>query len=179
MSTEIWYLFNNEKKLLGAPSKAEVRDIADLKRATEEQYSELNVQALDLVVWRCKEPTLLSTQPRKVLQQCLSEIDFLKKEQVVELVSGAEIADLELGKKEVLLVGVLGAFSCSQVCPLSLSLISSLIDTSPRTEEKQFRYYTEAPRATLALARPSNLNTLSSCNLTQNRRYWMTSHNPI
>ena len=127
MSTEIWYLlFNNEKKLLGAPSKAEVRDIADLKRATEEQYSELNVLALDLVVWRCKEPMLLSTQPRKVLQQCLSEIDFLEKEQVVELVSSAEIADLELGKKEVLLVGAPGAFSCSQVCPLSLSLISSL-----------------------------------------------------
>jgi len=162
MSTEIWYLFNNEKKLLGAPSKAEVRDLANLKRATEEQYSELNVQALDLVVWRCKEPTLLSTQPRKVLQQCLSEIDFLEKEQVIELVSGAEIADLELGKKEVLLVRVPGAFSCSQVCPLSFSLISSLIDTSPRTEEKQFRYYTEAPRATLALARPSNLNTLSN-----------------
>jgi len=47
---------------------------------------------------------------------------------------------------------------------VSLVLITHFlfIDTSPRTEEKQFSYYTEAPWATLALARPSNLNTLST-----------------
>ena len=48
------------------------------------------------------------------------------------------------------------------MCLLSFSLISSLIDTSPRTEEKQFRYYTKAQRARLALARPSNLNAFSA-----------------
>ena len=127
MSTEIWYLlFNDEKELLCAPYKAEVRDIADLKRAIEEQFSELNVKAHHLVVWQCKEPRFLSTQPKKLLQRCLSEIDFLNEEKVVELVSGAEIADLELGKKEVLLVQVPGAisnssfFSCSQYHPLDL-----------------------------------------------------------
>ena len=129
MSTEIWYLlFNDEKELLGAPYKAEVRDIADLKKAIKEvAFSYLaNVQASDLVVWRCKEPTLLSTQPKKVLQQCLSEIDFPDEEQVVELASGADLADLELGSKEVLLVEVPGAilnssfFSCSQLHPLDL-----------------------------------------------------------
>jgi len=54
-----------------------------------------------------------------MLQQCLSEIDFLSKEQVFKLASGAEIADLELGEDKVLLVQVPGVFSHSQVCLLS------------------------------------------------------------
>ena len=109
MSTEIWYLlFNDEKELLGAPYKAEVRDIADLKKAIKEvAFSYLaNVQASDLVVWRCKEPTLLSTQDDDELQDYLLEIDFHNKKQVVKLASGADLADLELGSKEVLLVQV-------------------------------------------------------------------------
>jgi len=63
-----WYLlFNNVKELLGVPYKVEVRDIADLKRATKKQYSYLeNVKAVD-VVWWYKEPMFLSIQPRKVL----------------------------------------------------------------------------------------------------------------
>ena len=129
MSTEIWYLlFNDEKELLGAPYKAEVRDIADLKKAIKEvAFSYLaNVQASDLVVWRCKEPTLLSTQDDDELQDYLLEIDFHNKKQVVKLASGADLADLELGSKEVLLVEVPGAilnssfFSCSQLHPLDL-----------------------------------------------------------
>jgi len=87
--------------------------------AIEGQYSQPNIKAHRLVIWWCKEPTFLSTQPRKMLQQCLSEIDFLSKEQVFKLASGAEIADLELGEDEVLLVQVPGVFSHSQVCPLS------------------------------------------------------------
>ena len=129
MSTEIWYLlFNDEKELLGAPYKAEVRDIADLKKAIKEvAFSYLaNVQASDLVVWRCKEPTLLSTQDDDELQDYLLEIDFHNKKQVVKLASGADLVDLELGSKEVLLVQVPGAilnssfFSCSQLHPLDL-----------------------------------------------------------
>ena len=129
MSTEIWYLlFNDEKELLGAPYKAQVRDIADLKKAIKEvAFSYLaNVQASDLVVWRCKEPTLLSTQDDDELQDYLLEIDFHNKKQVVKLASGADLADLELGSKEVLLVQVPGAilnssfFSCSQFHPLDL-----------------------------------------------------------
>ena len=55
------------KELLGVPYKVEIRDIADLKRATKKQYSYLeNVKAVD-VVWWCKEPMFLSIQPRKVL----------------------------------------------------------------------------------------------------------------
>jgi len=117
MSSEIWYLlFNNEKKLLIAPLSAQASHISGLKIAIEERCSHLeNVKAANLVVWRCKEPTFLSTQSRKVLQQHLSEIDLLNEEQVVELASGAEIADLELGEDEVLLVQVPSAFSCSQV----------------------------------------------------------------
>jgi len=88
MMTEVWcLLFNNENS-----------------------HPE-NVKAVDLVVWRCKEPTLLSTQPKKVLQQCLSEIDFPDEEQVVELVSGSKVASLGLGEDEVLLVQVPGAIS--------------------------------------------------------------------
>ena len=86
MMTEVWcLLFNNENS------------------HPENSHPE-NVKAVDLVVWRCKEPTLLSTQPKKVLQQCLSEIDFLDEEQVVELVSGSKVASLGLGEDEVLLV---------------------------------------------------------------------------
>jgi len=164
MTTKIWcLLFNDEKELLRAPLSAKAAHIDGLKMAIEERCSHLeNVKAVDLIVWRCKEPTFLSTEDEDKLQTNLSEIDLLNEEQIVELASGAKIADLGFGKDEVLLVQVLGAFSCSQVCPLSFSLISSLIDTSLRTEEKQFRYYTEAPRATLPLAKPSNLNTFST-----------------
>jgi len=73
--------------------------------------SEPNVKARRLVVWRCKEPTLLSTQDDDELQDYLLKIDFHNKEQVVKLASGAKVASLELGKKEVLLVQVLGAIS--------------------------------------------------------------------
>jgi len=137
MTTEIWCLFNDEKELLGAPLAAKASHIDGLKVVIEEQCSHLeNVKAVDLAVWRCKK-LLLSTQVTKELQEDLLKIDLLNEEQVVELASGAEIADLGLGEDEVLLVQVPGAFSCSQVCLLSFSLISSLIDTSPRTEEKQ------------------------------------------
>ena len=129
MSTEIWYLlFNDEKELLGAPYKAQVRDIADLKKAIKEvAFSYLaNVQASDLVVWRCKEPTLLSTQDDDELQDHLLKIDFHNKKQVVKLAGGAKVASLGLGEDEVLLVQVPGAilnssfFSCSQLHPLDL-----------------------------------------------------------
>ena len=127
MSTEIWYLlFNDEKELLCAPYKAEVRDIADLKRAIEEQFSELNIKAHHLVVWRCKEPTFLSTEDEDKLHEYLLEINFSNREQVVKLNSGAKVASLGLGEDEVLLVQVPGAilnssfFSCSQYHPLDL-----------------------------------------------------------
>jgi len=131
------------KELLGAPSKVEARDIDGLKMAIEERYSELNVKARRLVVWRCKEPTFLSTQLTKGLQKELLKIDLLDEEQVVELASEAEIADLELGKKEVLLVQVPGVisnssfFPCSQLCSLAVTNLGSkkqkLEEESPST----------------------------------------------
>ena len=49
-------LFDDKQELLGAPSKAEVRDIDNLEIAIEEQCSKLvNVKAVDLVVWQCKK----------------------------------------------------------------------------------------------------------------------------
>jgi len=54
--------------------------------------------------------------------------NFHNKKQVVKLASGAEIADLELGKKEVLLVQVLGAilnFICSQLRSLAATNLRS------------------------------------------------------
>ena len=105
MTTEIWcLLFNNENSHLE------------------------NVEAVDLVVCRCKEPTLLSTQDDDELQDYLLEIDFHNKKQVIKLSSGAEIADLELGQKEVLLVQVLGAilnFICSQLRSLAATNLRS------------------------------------------------------
>ena len=108
MSTEIWcLLFNDKKELLRGPLSAKASHIDGLTMAIEERCSHLDyVKALDLVVWRCKEPTFLSTQSRKVLQQCLSEIDFLDEDQVVELAGGAKVASLGLGEDEVLLVQV-------------------------------------------------------------------------
>ena len=117
MTTEIWcLLFNNENSHLE------------------------NVEAVDLVVCRCKEPTLLSTQDDDELQDYLLEIDFHDKKQVIKLASGAETADLELGQKEVLLVQVLGAISnfiCSQLRSLAATNLGSkkqkLEEESPST----------------------------------------------
>jgi len=70
----------------------------------------------------------LSTQDDDELQDYLLEIDFHDKKQVVKLASGAEIADLELGKKEVLLVEVLGVISkfiCSQLRSLAATDLRS------------------------------------------------------
>ena len=71
---------------------------------------------------------LLSTQDDDELQDYLLEIDFHNKEQVVKLASSAEIADLKLDKKEVLLVQVLGAnsnFICSQLHSLATTNLRS------------------------------------------------------
>jgi len=108
MTTEVWcLLFNDRKELLRAPFSAKSTHVCGLMIAIEERCSHLeNVKALDLVVWRCKEPTLLSTQDDDELQDHLSKIDFLDEERVVEFASGVDLADLELGSKEVLLVEV-------------------------------------------------------------------------
>jgi len=131
MSTEIWYLlFNNEKKLLGTPLVKQAPHIGGLKVAIKEAaFSYLaNVQALDLVAWRCKKP-LLSTQDDDELQKHVSRIDFGNREQVVKLASGTRVASLGLG--EVLLIQVPGVilnssfFSCSQLCPLAVTDLGS------------------------------------------------------
>ena len=105
MTNEVWcLLFNNENSHLE------------------------NVKDVNLVVWRCKELTLSSTQGDDELQDYLLEIDFHNKKQVIKLASGAEIADLELGQKEVLLVKVLGAISnfiCSQLHSLAATNLGS------------------------------------------------------
>ena len=124
----VWYLlFNDNKELLSTPLKEKVEDIADLKIAIKEvAFLYLaNVQAFELVVWRCKEP-LLSTQSRIVLQKGLSQIDLFKEEQAVELASGAKVASLQLGEDEVLLVQVPGAISHSSFYPLVLNCIFEL-----------------------------------------------------
>ena len=96
MTTEVWcLLFNNENSHLE------------------------NVEAVDLVVCLCKEPTFLSTQDDDELQDYLLEIDFHNKKQVVKLASGAKVASLKLGKKEVLLVQVPGVISNSSFFPCS------------------------------------------------------------
>ena len=113
-------LFNNKKELLGAPLPAKAPHIGGLKIAVKEEYSELkNVKAHHLVVWRCNKP-LLSTQDEDELQELLSKIDFDNTAQVVKLASGVDLADLELGSKEVLLVEVPG------LSPLFLVLCLSL-----------------------------------------------------
>jgi len=94
MTTEVWcLLFNNEN------------------------YHLENVEAVDLVIWQCKEPMLLSTQDDDELQDYLLEIDFHNKKQVVKLASRAKVASLELGK--VLLVQVPGVISNSSFFPCS------------------------------------------------------------
>jgi len=92
--------------------KVKVNDIYELKKAIkEEAFSHLNtVQAPGLIAWRCNEP-LLSTQEDDGLQEHLLKIDFLNEEQVVKLASGTDLADLQLGKKEILLVQIPGAIN--------------------------------------------------------------------
>ena len=82
----------------------------------------------------------MSTEDEDKLHEYLLEIDFSNREQVVKLNSGAEIADLELGQKEVLLVKVLGAISnfiCSQLHSLAATNLGSkkqkLEEESPST----------------------------------------------
>jgi len=83
---------------------------------------------------------LSSTQDDDELQDYLLEIDFHNKKQVVKLASGAKIADLELDKKKVLLVQVLGANSnliCSQLHSLAATNLGckkqKLEEESPST----------------------------------------------
>ena len=128
MTAEVWcLLFNDEKELLRGPLSAKAPHIDGLKIAIEERCSHLeNVKAVDLVVWRCKEPTFLSTEDEDKLHAYLLGINFSNREQVVKLNSGAKVASLGLGEDEVLLVQVPGAilnssfFSCSQYYPLGL-----------------------------------------------------------
>ena len=115
MTTEVWYLlFDDKRKLLFSPSKIKVKvnDIYDLKKAIkEEAFLYLNtVQAPHLIAWRCNE-LLLSTQEDDELQKHLLKIDFLNKEQVVKLASEADLADLQLGKKEIVLVQIPGVIN--------------------------------------------------------------------
>ena len=74
----------------------------------------------------------MSTRDNDELQDYLLKIDFHNKKQVVKLASGAEIADLELDKKEVLLVQVLGVNS-NLIC----SQLRSLAATNLRSEKRK------------------------------------------
>jgi len=128
MTTEVWYvLFDDKKKLLFSPSKIKVKvnDIYDLRKAIKEEafLYLITVQAPHLIAWRCNKP-LLSTQEDDELQEHVSKIDFLNKEQVTKLAGGADLEDLQLGKKEILLVQVPGAININpSFYPLILKFI--------------------------------------------------------
>jgi len=128
MTTEVWYLlFDDKKKLLFSPSKIKVKvsDIYDLRKAIKEEafLYLITVQAPHLIAWRCNKP-LLSTQEDDELQEHVSKIDFLNREQVTKLAGGADLEDLQLGKKEILLVQVPGAININpSFYPLILKFI--------------------------------------------------------
>jgi len=109
----IWYILFNTKGLLSVPDKAGATDIADLRNVIKETRSIKlpDIDVADITVWRCKQLTLLATNSEEVLQESFSEINFLDEEQVIELPSGADLADLELGKMEILLAQVPGLSS--------------------------------------------------------------------
>jgi len=65
---------------------------------------------------------LTATDSEKSLQNRLSEINFLDEEQVVELPSWADLADLELGKMECCCVCILGLSPCMFVIVFSSRL---------------------------------------------------------
>jgi len=122
MMIETWYLlFNDKKELLSAPSAVDARHIVDLKKATKEaQPIKLqHIDAADLTVWQCKQPTLLATEEDK-LQEHLLKINFDNRDQIVELTSGTDLADLKLGEDEVLLVQVPGLSSFLSLLPRQL-----------------------------------------------------------
>jgi len=128
MTTEVWYvLFDDKKKLLFSPSKIKVKvnDIYDLRKAIKEEafLYLITVQAPHLIAWRCNK-LLLSTQEDDELQEHVSKIDFLNREQVTKLAGGADLEDLQLGKKEILLVQVPGAININpSFYPLNLKFI--------------------------------------------------------
>jgi len=128
MTTEVWYLlFDDKKKLLFSPSKIKVKvsDIYDLRKAIKEEafLYLITVQAPHLIAWRCNK-LLLSTQEDDELQEHVSKIDFLNREQVTKLAGGADLEDLQLGKKEILLVQVPGAININpSFYPLILKFI--------------------------------------------------------
>ena len=116
MMTESWcLLFNDKKELISAPSIAKAIHIYGLKEAIKKEYTkELeNVNAHHLVIWQCKQPTLLATEEENKLQEHLLKIDFDNGDQIVKLTSGTKLARLALGEDEVLLVQVPGAINSS------------------------------------------------------------------
>ena len=116
MMTETWYLlFNDKKELMGPPLPVEAKTIGGLMIAIKKEYTkELeNVNAHHLVIWQCKQPTLLATEEENKLQEHLLKIDFDNGDQIVKFTSGTKLARLALGEDEVLLVQVPGAINSS------------------------------------------------------------------
>jgi len=111
MMTETWYLlFNDKNELMGAPLQAEAKIIGGLMIAIKQARSTKlqDIDVADLTVWQCKQPTLLATEEENKLQEHLLKINFDNRDQIVKLTSGTDLADLKLGKKEILLVQVPG-----------------------------------------------------------------------
>ena len=109
--TESWcLLFNDKKELISAPSIAKAIHIYGLKEAIKQAQSTKlqDIDAADLRVWQCKQPTLLATEEEDKLQEHLLKIDFDNRDQIVKFTSGTKLARLALGEDEVLLVQVPG-----------------------------------------------------------------------
>jgi len=109
-----------------------------------------------LLIWLFgrKEPTVLFTQVCDELQDHLSKIDFLDKEQVVELGSGVDLADIELGSKEVLLVEVLSMEKLSRFTTRSGDWLINTKVPSSAAETRNLLEHQVHPERMISCGRP-------------------------
>jgi hypothetical protein len=113
-TTVIWYLLIDEwKKAIGKPSKVEVKDsgdVDDLKKAIKAENSNglANVDAGQLVVWRCKDRDVAKLCSHQ-LKGKVSSFNFSEGSNDVEEVdSELTVGRLNLADHEKLLVQIPG-----------------------------------------------------------------------
>lgn len=120
MATEIWCLLIDINNMpIGSPfdvATGNIKFISHLMEKVKEKRPKAleNVDAADLTLWQCKAidwPNVARSQ----LGQIISDIDFSDEAQAILLDEAEEVKDLELVKKEKLLVRTPGMFPHSSL----------------------------------------------------------------
>ena len=130
---KVWCLtIDHENKPIGGLFKVNGEgDIIDLKEKVKENRSTWkDVNANQLVVWRCKETQELDDADREQLELRVRAVFFDNK--VTKLGERQTIEELKLSDEEILLVQVPGTFPLSpSIPPFSSNPLSYQYLTSP------------------------------------------------